>query len=165
MGFQYYGSNTVVTAATLQGLSANTQYWIDRQGNLVSVGGSSLTAATVPKPTDQAIYEGSLNQGINLYIKHAALTGAAGGIISIAEIWPELPSGDILANEVRVVGTPPTQALAATAETLVKQVIAPYTGARLVKFALAILFTTVPTTASTLTLGVWGFDDARMRAR
>jgi len=167
MAFQLSGSGTniVVSAATLQALTINQYYWIDRQGNVVSVGGNSLTAAAVPKPTDQAVFDVGLNQEVNLYIKHAALTGAVGGSLAIAELWPDIPGGDVGTNEIRVVQAPVTQVLAATAESLVKLVFNAYSAQRQIKIALAILFTTAPTGATPLTLGLWGFSDARMRAR
>src|SRR5258708_12684638 len=138
-----------IAAAALHGMVANTYYWIDRQGNLTTTGQATLAQNTALNlPTDQVLYDVSMGQALELIINHGVLPTSVGGTIAVAEVQPDFPQTPIAFSSPLVVGTPVTQPLAATAESLRTAVVGPYGAApagRLIKVALAILFTTVAT--------------------
>lgn len=156
--------DVTLTAAQQQALAPNTYYWIDRFGNLVAVGGAALIGAVaVPTPSDQASMDVSLWNGLELFASHGVLTSAVGGKLSVAQLQPDLAP---LAGTPVVVGAATTdQVLAATAESVTTTVLAAQPASRLVKIAIAILFTTVPTVANPLKIQLWAHRDGQQRAR
>lgn len=155
----YKRLDVTLSAAALQGLAANTYFWIDRLGNLISTGGAALVGST-SVPPDQAIMDVSQDNGTELFVEHGVLTGAVGGKVSFAEISSELPSSAPPATAPTVVGaTTIDQALAATAESVKATIQAAAPAQRIIKGALAILFTTSPTGATPTRIRVWGHRD------
>lgn len=155
----YKRLDVTLSAAALQALTANVYFWIDRLGNMTTTGGAALVGTT-SVPPDQAIMDISLDNGTEFYVEHGVETGAVGGKISFAEISPELPSSAPPASAPTVVGaTTVDQALAATAESVRTTIQAAAPAARVVRGAMAILFTTVPTGATPIRLRVYGHRD------
>jgi len=158
-----------IAAAELHAMVANTYYWIDRQGNLTTTGQATLAQNTALNlPTDQVLYDVSMAQALELIINHGVLTTSVGGTIAVAEVQPDFPQTPIAFSSPLVVGTPIAQALAATAESLRTAVVGPYGAApagRLIKVALAILFTTVATAGTGIKLSLYGHRDGMDRQR
>lgn len=149
--------DTTLTNATMAGLTNSHYYWVDRTGNVVDAGTALIATAAVPVPTDQAIFDVSPYQAVELFASHAALTSAVGGKISAAQLMPDLvqfPSAPIVVG-----GSTVDTTLAATAESLSTLIVNPAVLGRAIKLAIAVLWTTVTTAGSGMRITVWGHQD------
>jgi hypothetical protein len=94
-GFGQAAADLVISATSLQAMSANTAYWIDRNGGLWTTGG----AISALNPTNQPSSLGGVNGVVDLSalsnaqwsLFYGAQGGSAGGRIGLAEVWPTTP--------------------------------------------------------------------------
>ena len=148
--------DATVSAAALQAMSANTYYWIGRDGSLTSVGGGALVGVVgITPPPQVALLDCSPFVCCKFVASHGALTGAAGGKVSTAQLIPDglPPTGAPLVMGASTMD----QALAATAESVFMDDLNPPTNPRMGLMGMAILFTTAPSPASPLRVSMWGY--------
>lgn len=148
--------DAALTLAQLQAVVVNHYYWIGRDGSLTDTGQSTLVANTsVPAPSQTLnVFDLSAMMAAELAVEHGVLTASVGGKISFAALSPELVGST--GAPVVVGGATIDQALAVTAESVLASLVNPPTVARASMGALAILFTTAPTTASAMRITVRG---------
>lgn len=155
------------TKAAIEALAANTYYWIDRNGNFVTTGQSSMTGASVTAPPD--VIQPSMYQAAKLNIAHGVLTAGVGGVLSWVSTSPDaaptfLSGAPVVATDPNMGSGQIDTVLGTTAEHLVVDLVTPTTP-RQVAGALAILWTTVPTTASPMRITISGLRDGQEHAR
>lgn len=152
-----------LTAATLQGLTSGSQYYVSGpSGGLVNA--TVFTPATL-SPPDSACFDLSQFQTVRAHVAAPTLTGSVGGVVQLDHIFPDTTvPGANLPNNSPEMESVTLATLTVSSAVWYNSTLGPYASnettdkqTRFAKSAVRIFFSTSPVTAADMYILIVGY--------